>query len=447
MRHDASCVATSFGVHPPAAAASRASAGLYGALARLGVESRSSRSSPATSAAARWTIAPGVRETAGAAHGRARAAPSGSCTSRAGVPVGDLGARAAPRAHAGLRRGARRRVAGRPTAVVACHPSPHAALAGAPDLPLIYEAQDVETDLKASMYAGPHAGRELAERGARARGRVLRGRRPHARLLRARTARGCGELFGAAGRARRRGAQRRRSRRDPVHAARRRARAPARARPRRRARSRSSSAPGTSRTWPPSAICSTVADELRRARASSSVGSAGLAFADEPMPANVDLCGVVDAGFVRSVLGRRGRGAEPDALGLGTNLKMLDYALAGVPLVSTRVRRARGRARGRRALLSEAEELAAGLQALRARRPPEADRRAHARRRARTCARRFALGCDRRRAGTRIRRCASPAGGGGGPMMHVVVVASGNGVAEARVLARGARRAPSRTGR
>ena len=33
------------------------------------------------------------------------------------------------------------------------------------------------------------------------------------------------------------------------------------------------------------------------------VGSAGLAFADAPVPPNVDLCGIVDGGFVHSVLG------------------------------------------------------------------------------------------------------------------------------------------------
>jgi glycosyltransferase involved in cell wall biosynthesis len=65
------------------------------------------------------------------------------------------------------------------------------------------------------------------------------------------------------------------------------------------------------------------------------VGSAGAAFADAPVPGNVDLCGVVEARFVRSVLGLADVALNPMRTGSGTNLKMLDYALAGIPVLST----------------------------------------------------------------------------------------------------------------
>ena len=65
------------------------------------------------------------------------------------------------------------------------------------------------------------------------------------------------------------------------------------------------------------------------------VGSAGVAFAGEAVPPNTDLCGVVDGGFVRSVLSFADVALNPMRYGSGTNLKMLDYALAGVPVLST----------------------------------------------------------------------------------------------------------------
>jgi glycosyltransferase involved in cell wall biosynthesis len=95
-------------------------------------------------------------------------------------------------------------------------------------------------------------------------------------------------------------------------------------------------------------------------------GSAGLAFADKWIPPNVDLCGVVDDAFLRSVLGLAGAALNPMRSGSGTNLKMLDYALGGVPLVSTTFG-ARGLALepGRHYLAAEPEELPAVLGALR----------------------------------------------------------------------------------
>jgi len=95
------------------------------------------------------------------------------------------------------------------------------------------------------------------------------------------------------------------------------------------------------------------------------VGSAGLAFAAEPVPPNADLCGVVDAGFVRSVLGLADAALNPMRWGSGTNLKMLDYALAGVPILSTTFgARGLGLEPGRHYEAVDADALAEGLEAL-----------------------------------------------------------------------------------
>jgi glycosyltransferase involved in cell wall biosynthesis len=73
---------------------------------------------------------------------------------------------------------------------------------------------------------------------------------------------------------------------------------------------------------------------------------------------------------VRSVLGLAGAALNPMRWGSGTNLKMLDYALAGVPILSTRFG-ARGVGLEAGTHYEEAEDLAAGLQALAAL-PPDA---------------------------------------------------------------------------
>lgn len=65
------------------------------------------------------------------------------------------------------------------------------------------------------------------------------------------------------------------------------------------------------------------------------MGSAGLAFAGQQLPENVDLCGVVDGGFVHAVLQVADVALNPMRFGSGTNLKMLEYAAAGVPLASS----------------------------------------------------------------------------------------------------------------
>ena len=67
------------------------------------------------------------------------------------------------------------------------------------------------------------------------------------------------------------------------------------------------------------------------------VGSVGLAFRDVPIPDNVELFGIVDDGLKQSLLAIAGVALNPMSEGSGTNMKMLDYLAAGVPVVSTLV--------------------------------------------------------------------------------------------------------------
>ncbi len=95
-------------------------------------------------------------------------------------------------------------------------------------------------------------------------------------------------------------------------------------------------------------------------------GSAGDAFAERDIPANVDLCGTVDQRFLAATLAVADAAVNPMRSGSGTNLKMLAYALAGLPMISTHTG-ARGLdlEPGRHYVVAGVEELADALRALR----------------------------------------------------------------------------------
>lgn len=65
------------------------------------------------------------------------------------------------------------------------------------------------------------------------------------------------------------------------------------------------------------------------------VGSVGNALAGSPLPGNVHLTGPVSAEFKLAVLGIADVALNPVRTGSGTNLKMLDYFCSGIPVVST----------------------------------------------------------------------------------------------------------------
>ncbi|MCB1920877.1 MAG: glycosyltransferase [Candidatus Competibacteraceae bacterium] len=101
------------------------------------------------------------------------------------------------------------------------------------------------------------------------------------------------------------------------------------------------------------------------------VGSAGLAFQGRSAPPNLALLGVVDDTMKDTLLSVVDVALNPITSGSGTNLKMLDYLAAGVPVITTGFG-----ARGldltpEQVTFAEPADLAAALDALRT--EPEAD--------------------------------------------------------------------------
>jgi glycosyltransferase involved in cell wall biosynthesis len=355
-------VATSFAVHPPTGGGQSRVAGLYGALARLGVDveivslvGRTERDGP-------LEAGPGIREL------RVPRTPEHEAADwrlhqRVGVPVSDLGlalhheltpayAEAVANAAAGA------------AAVVASHPFALPVLAPL-GTPLIYEAHNVEADLKAAMYAGMPDGPAYAERVRELEAACCQAAQ-HVIVCAARDGERLGELYalppervvevpnGA----------------DPVSI-------PFTPLARRRERAwelgmhERLTAVFVGSWHEPNLVAIrdllAIADELAEARVRVLIcGSAGLAFAGKWIPHNFDLCGVVDDAFLRSVLAVAGAALNPMRSGSGTNLKMLDYALGGVPLVSTTFgARGLGLEPGRDYVAAEPEELPGVLAALR----------------------------------------------------------------------------------
>ena len=92
------------------------------------------------------------------------------------------------------------------------------------------------------------------------------------------------------------------------------------------------------------------------------MGSVGLAVKDEPLPANVRLLGEVDVPTRQAMLATADIALNPTFSGSGTNVKMLDYFGAGIPVVSTRFG-ARGidAVDGVHAVLTDGGDFATGL--------------------------------------------------------------------------------------
>lgn len=323
-------VATSFPVSPARGGGQMRVLGLYGALARLGVEvdvvALVDRHEPRRTR----ELAPGLRETRvpkTAAHNAAEA----RLVERAGLPMTDIGLAL----HHELTPGygdAVAALADGAAAVVACHPFAGPVLAARADAPLVYEAQDVELDLKTTMLAGAGDSADLLATVEEAERRCCRAA-AQVLVCAPEDAARLGELYGLpeeravvvpngvdpdempfVGLEARRSRQRRLGLAGRPHVA-------------------------FVGSWhEPNLVA--VRDVIDAAGALPDarfvvLGSAGLAFRGRDVPANVDLCGIVAPGFVAEVLGIVDAAANPMRWGSGTNLKMLDYALAGAPIVST----------------------------------------------------------------------------------------------------------------
>jgi len=351
-------VATTFPVHPARGGGQARVLGLYGAVAALGVDvdlvtlgAHGER--PVTTA-----LRPGLREirvAKTAAHEEAERALQAEL---GGVPVTDV-ALALFHALTPAYAAAVRASAADASAVVACHP--YAApllLDAAPGIPLLYEAQDVELDVKAGILDSPDLLEVVREHEALACGEAV-----HVFTCADEDARRLGELYALP--------------------AERRATVPNGYDPERvrhtpwveRAAARRSV--GLDRftvlfvgSWHGPNIDAaravmTAVDGLPEVHAMV-VGSAGSALDGEPVPANVDVTGAVPDGFLQAVLALADVAVNPMVSGSGTNLKMLEYAGAGVPLVSSGFgARGLGLVPGEHYVAAEPGELGAALLAVR----------------------------------------------------------------------------------
>jgi len=65
------------------------------------------------------------------------------------------------------------------------------------------------------------------------------------------------------------------------------------------------------------------------------IGSVGLAYRDEKVPKNVGIIGVVEDEGKATILSLADVALNPMSSGSGTNLKMLEYMAAGIPVITT----------------------------------------------------------------------------------------------------------------
>jgi glycosyltransferase involved in cell wall biosynthesis len=354
-------VATSFPIHPPLGGGQVRVLGLYSQLPGLGIDVDVVALTDYGTRSATRTLAPGLREIRVPKTEEHNAAEA-ELARRARLPATDISLAL----HHHLTPGyavaleASARDAG---AVVACHPFGLPALEAATDRPLIFEAQDVETDLKAGMLGDGEASAELVgvvrevERRCceRAAATLVCSSQDAARL---------GTLFGLA--SERAIVVPNGANPDAVPFA-----DPAlRAERKRRLRLEGVFQALFIGSWhEPNVVAANAIVEAARMLPDVRflvVGSVGRALRIDRSPPNVDVCGAVEEGFLRSVLGLVDAALNPMRLGSGTNLKMLEYCLSGVPVISSTFG-ARGLAlkSGEHYIAAEPEELAPAVATLR----------------------------------------------------------------------------------
>lgn len=367
-------VVTSFPIHPPRGGGQQRIFGLYSALARRGVEVDVVALVNAEQTAATRTIAPGVREIRVPKSARHNAAEF-ELNQRAGVPATDLALALhhdlTPEYAAAI--GAS---AARSEFVVASQPFGHPAIAAAGVDRLVHESHNVELDLKRSMLTESPAGRELLELVREVEGACCRDAE-HTLVCAARDAERLDTLYNLdaeqvvvvpngvdedavsfVGSDQRSAAKARLGLQDEFLVL-------------------------FLGSWhEPNVVA--VRDLLGAAEALPGlrfliVGSVGMPFAEAPRPDNVDFCGLVPSPFVTAALGIADLAVNPMRLGSGTNLKMLDYALAGVPLASSEFG-ARGLAMspGVHYAAIDCDRLAEGIAEVPAEAPPAIAARVHA---------------------------------------------------------------------
>jgi glycosyltransferase involved in cell wall biosynthesis len=322
-------VATSFTIHPPRGGGQQRIFHLYGALARRGFVVEIVTLAVRGERAARRQLASGLTEIRiprTAQHEWQEHALG----QRAGVPAGDVALsllhELTPAYAEAIGESARDAAA-----VVASHPFALPAIRGVTDLPLIYEAQDVEADLKAAMFAPGAA--DLVEAVTEVEAECCE----RAALVLA-----CSEAD-AARLVERYGLDAARvalvpngvdlSGRRFVELGDRRATKAQLGLGHVQALFIGSWHDPNVRAVRTILEAAALVPDVRFLV----VGSVGMGLGRVAVPDNVDVCGVVESAFVQAVLALSDTALNPMDSGSGTNLKMLDYAAAGVPLISSRL--------------------------------------------------------------------------------------------------------------
>jgi glycosyltransferase involved in cell wall biosynthesis len=322
-------VATSFPIHPPQSGGQMRVYGLYRALAAFGVQVEVVALVEWSGRAGRREVAPGLHEIR-VPRSTEHNSREFALQQRAGVPVGDV-ALALYHELTPAYRHALRASAEAAAAVIASHPYSQPAIASILDRPLVYEAHNVEIDLKRPLFEGGGAPElvqvvaEVERRCCDAAGLVLACSPQDAGRLQ--------ERYGIE-------ADRVAVVPNGVDLTQRRFVGTVE-------RARLKARLGLDATFlvvfvgswhePNLVALDEVLDAARELPdiRFAVAGSVGLALDAARVPANVDVCGVVDAAFVSGVLAVADLAVNPMRSGSGTNLKMLDYAAAGVPLLST----------------------------------------------------------------------------------------------------------------
>ena len=261
------------------------------------------------------------------------------------------------------------RLAAGARAVVACHPYPYEAIRAATDVPLWFEAQDVEASLKATIFDSEGIGGSLLEDVARVE---------RACSLEAESIWTCSAED-----------------RDALVA--RYGAAPERIRivpngvsvseigfadwPRRAGLRADLRLPPFGQmlftgSWhEPNIVAARILLETARELPSTEfliLGSVGLALDRRWAPPNVRLLGIVEERFKQAVLSSVSAAVNPMTTGSGTNLKMLEYFAAGTPVVSTAFgARGLGVRAGEQYIEAEPWSFAAGIRELAAMAPEQ----------------------------------------------------------------------------
>ena len=361
-------VATTFPIHPARGGGQTRVVGLYGALAQLEVDVDVVCLVAHGERPSKHTMRPGLRELRVPKSLEHHDAEIALQSDVGGVPVTDIALalhhELTPGYAAAVRASARDA-----SAVVACHPYVTEVLVKqAPGLPLIYEAQDVETDIKAGIL-GDHdvleVVRECEALTCERASHVFTCADADIERLR--------ELFGTP------------AERFAIVANGYDASSIPFTGPRERCERRRSL--GLERftvlfmgSWHgpnlEAARAVIAAAEVMPDTHVIIVGSAGSALAHQPTPDNVDLTGPVHDAFLHAVLSLADVAVNPMVSGSGTNLKMLEYAGAGIPLISSRFgSRGLGFEAGEHYVRGEPDALADALAAVQAEAEAETRRR------------------------------------------------------------------------